>query len=114
MRIPPPPGMTCGRFLNNTVQSLDRHSKSALLFDMYSQQFTLCYYPVKSPRLRIRFYNFLRHQSVSGAPPPKKNPGSAPASSLLHQVKARYNSYEYYSFYKLATQNKFTSSKSAP
>ena len=34
-------------------------------------------------------------------------------SSLLHQVKARYNSYEYYSFYKPATQNKFTSSKSA-
>ena len=27
-------------------------------------------------------------------------------SSLLHQVKARYNSYEYSSFYKPATQNK--------
>ena len=39
---PPPPGMTCGRFLINTVQSLDRHTKSALWFDMYSQQFTLC------------------------------------------------------------------------
>ena len=39
----PPPGMTCGRFLINTVQSLDRHTKSALSFDMYSQQFTLCY-----------------------------------------------------------------------
>ena len=50
-----PPGMTCGRFLINTVQSLDRHSKSALSFDMYSQQFTLCYFPVKSPLLRIRF-----------------------------------------------------------
>ena len=24
------------------------------------------------------FKNFLRHQSVNGAPPPKKNPGSAP------------------------------------
>ena len=45
---------------------------------MYSQQFTLCYVLVKSPLLRIRFYNFLRHQSVSGAPPPKKSPGSAP------------------------------------
>ena len=28
-------------------------------------------------------------------------------SSLLHQVKARYNSYEYSSFYKPTTQNKF-------
>ena len=28
-------------------------------------------------------------------------------SSLLHQVKARYNSYEYSSFYKPVTQNKF-------
>ena len=52
---PPPPGMTCGRFLINTVQSLDRHTKSALSFDMYSQQFTLCYVLVKSPLLRIRF-----------------------------------------------------------
>ena len=51
----PPPGMTCCRFLINTVQSLDRHTKSALSFDMYSQQFTLCYFPVKSPLLRIRF-----------------------------------------------------------
>ena len=52
---PPPPGMTCGRFLINTVQSLDRHTKSALSFDMYSQQFTLCYFLIKSPLLRIRF-----------------------------------------------------------
>ena len=44
---------------------------------MYSQQFTLCYFLVKSPLL-IRFKNFLRHRSVSGAPPPKKNPASAP------------------------------------
>ena len=51
----PPPGMTCGRFLINTVQSLDRHTKSALWFDMYSQQFTLCYFLIKSPLLRIRF-----------------------------------------------------------
>ena len=36
----PPPGMTWGRFLINTVQSLDGHTKSALSFDMYSQQFT--------------------------------------------------------------------------
>ena len=50
----PPPGMTCGRFLINTVQSLDRHTKSALPFDMYSQQFTLCYFLVKSLLLRIR------------------------------------------------------------
>ena len=52
---PPPPWMTCGRFLIYTVQPLDRHTKSALLFDMYSQQFTLCYALVKSPLLRIRF-----------------------------------------------------------
>ena len=51
----PPPRMTCGRFLINTVQSLDRHTKSAVSFDMYSQQFTLCYFLVKSPLLRIRF-----------------------------------------------------------
>ena len=51
----PPPGMTCGRFLINTVQSLDRHTKSALWFDMYSQQYTLCYFLVRSPLLRIRF-----------------------------------------------------------
>ena len=29
-------------------------------------------------------------------------------SSLLHQVKARYNYYEYSSFYKPTMQNKFT------
>ena len=36
-------------------------------------------------------------------------------SSLLHQVKARYNSYEYSSFYKPTMQNKFafTPSKNA-
>ena len=55
MRTPPPPGMTCGRFLINTLQSLHSHTKSALSFDMYSQQFTLCYALVKSPLLRIRF-----------------------------------------------------------
>ena len=52
---------------------------------MYSQQFTLCYFLVKSPLL-IRFKNFLRHRSVSGAPPPKKNPGSAPGKTL-HNIK---------------------------
>ena len=78
----PPPGMTCG-FLINTVQVLHSHTKSAVSFDMYSQQFTLCYVPVKSPLLHIRFYNFLRHQPVTGAPPPKKNPGSAPVSNIL-------------------------------
>ena len=83
----PPPGMTCG-FLINTVQLLHSHTKSAVSFDMYSQQFTLCYFLVKSPLLRIRFYNFLRHQSVSGAPPPKKNPRSAPG--LVIQVVYRY------------------------
>ena len=77
----PPPGMIYGNFLINTVQSLHSHTKSALSFDIYSQQFTLCYFPVKSPLLRIRFKNFLRHQSVSGAPPPKKNPGPAPVRS---------------------------------
>ena len=51
----PPPRMTCGRFLINTVQSLDRHTKSALSFDMYSQQFTLCYFLVKSPLLQFVF-----------------------------------------------------------
>ena len=51
VRTPPPPGMTCGRFLINTVQSLDRHTKSAPSFDMYSQQFTLYYFLVKSPLL---------------------------------------------------------------
>ena len=50
-----PPRMTCGRFLINTVQSLDRHTKSAVSFDIYSQQFTLCYFLVKSPLRRIRF-----------------------------------------------------------
>ena len=36
-------------------------------------------------------------------------------SSLLHQVKARYNYYEYSSFYEPTTQNKFafTPSKNA-
>ena len=49
-----PPGMACG-FLINTVQSLHSHTKSAVSFDMYSQKFTLCYFLVKSPLLRIRF-----------------------------------------------------------
>ena len=31
-----------------------------------------------SSSIRIRFQNFLRHRLVSGAPRPKKNPGSAP------------------------------------
>ena len=44
-----PPGMTCGRFLINTVQSLHSHTKSALPFDMYSQQFTLCYFLAEKP-----------------------------------------------------------------
>ena len=36
------PEMTCG-FLINTVQSLYSYTKSAVSFDMYSQQFTyLC------------------------------------------------------------------------
>ena len=50
-----PPRMTCGRFLINSVQSLDRHTKSAVSFDIYSQQLTLCYFLVKSPLRRIRF-----------------------------------------------------------
>ena len=53
VRTPPPP-MTYG-FLINTVQSLHSHTKSAVSFDMYSQRFTLCYFLVKSPLLRIRF-----------------------------------------------------------
>ena len=50
---------------------------------MYSQQFKLCHCLVKSLLLRI----CLRHQLVipflSGAPPPKKNPVSAPVLFLL-------------------------------
>ena len=53
MCTPPPLGMTCG-FLINTAQSLYSHTKSALSFVMSSQQFTLCYFLVKSPLLRIR------------------------------------------------------------
>ena len=58
------------------------YTKSAVSFDMYSQQFTLSYCLAKSLLLRIRFYNLfyvtsqLRHSLVSGAPPRKKNPGS--------------------------------------
>ena len=49
-----PPQMICG-FLINTVQSLHSHTKSAVSLNMYSQQFTLCYFLVKSPLFRIRF-----------------------------------------------------------
>ena len=52
------------------------------MYDMYSQEFTLCYWLVKSV-LHIPFKVCLRHQSVTlflcGAPTPKTNPGSAPA-----------------------------------
>ena len=58
---------------------------------MYSQQFTLCYFLVKSPLFRIHFYNFLRHQSVSGAPPPKKNPGSASDHGQKRIIKELIN-----------------------
>ena len=54
VRTPLPSPMTYG-FLINTVQSLHSHTKSAVSFDMYSQQFTLCYFLVKSHLLRIRF-----------------------------------------------------------
>ena len=42
-------------FLIITVQSLYSYTKSAVTLDMYYQQFTLCYYLVKSLLLRIRF-----------------------------------------------------------
>ena len=35
------------------------------------------------------FKNFLRHQSVNGAPPPKKNPGSAPVAILTAVIPFR-------------------------
>ena len=47
------PEMTCG-FLINTVQSLHSYTKSAVSFDMYSQQFTYLSL-VKSLLLRIAF-----------------------------------------------------------
>ena len=39
----------------NAVKNGSLALKSAVLFDMYSQLFTLCYCLVKSLRLRIRF-----------------------------------------------------------
>ena len=46
---------------------------------------------------------------------PRSISQSRKTSSLLHQVKARYDSYEYSSFYKPTMQNKFafTPSKNA-
>ena len=38
-------------------------------------------FPSQKPSSSYSLLNFLRHQSVSGAPPPKKNPGSAPEPS---------------------------------
>ena len=38
---------------------------------------------------------------------PRSISQSRKTSSLLHQVKARYDSYEYSSFYKPTMQNKF-------
>ena len=38
---------------------------------------------------------------------PRSISRSRKTSSLLHQVKARYDSYEYSSFYKPTMQNKF-------
>ena len=35
-------------------------------------------FPSQKPSSSDSLLNFLRHQSVSGAHPPKKNPGSAP------------------------------------
>ena len=35
-------------------------------------------FPTQKPSSSSSLLKFLRHQSVSGAPPPKKNPGSAP------------------------------------
>ena len=55
---------------------------------MYSQQYTLCYCLVKSLLRTCAFKICWRHQSVtlflSGAPPPKKNPWSAPAIFTLY------------------------------
>ena len=50
------------------------------MYDMYSQQLTLCYCIVKAFFFRFANKNCLRHQSVTpflnGAAPPKKNLGS--------------------------------------
>ena len=62
------PEMTCG-FLINTVQSLYSYTKSAVSFDMYSQQFTyLC--PVKSLLKICLRYQLSVVSSLSHAPLP--------------------------------------------
>ena len=83
--VPPHPEMTCC-FLIQLIYSAKNYT---VLFDMYSQQFTLYYCLVKSflfvftfiiPVIIICFC----HQSVTlfltVAPPSKKNPGSAPVT----------------------------------
>ena len=37
-------------------------------------------FPTQKPSSSSSLLKFLRHQSVSGAPPPKKNPASAPVT----------------------------------
>ena len=78
----PPPSRDKLRLSNTTGILQDMAGD---MYDLYSQQFTLCYWLVKSLLLRIRFYNLFTSavsyeiSLVSGAPPPKKNHGSAPA-----------------------------------
>ena len=43
-------------------------------------------FPSQKPSSSSSLLKLLRHQSVSGAPPPKKNPGSAPGNVLKHDT----------------------------
>ena len=75
---PPPPPTNDLQFSNITgiLQIYIVH----YMYDMYSQQLTLCYCIVKAFFFRFANKNCLRHQSVTpflnGAAPPKKNLGS--------------------------------------
>ena len=76
--LPPPPSTNDLLFSNITgiLQIYIVH----YMYDMYSQQLTLCYCIVKAFFFRFANKNCLRHQSVmpflNGAAPPKKNLGS--------------------------------------
>ena len=76
-------GDEVGEFTLNAVKMVVCLN-SVVSFDMYSQQFTLCYCPAKAFFLVFTFKICLRHQSVtpflSDATSPLKNPWSAPAS----------------------------------
>ena len=76
-------GDEVGEFTLNAVKMVVCLN-SVVSFDMYSQQFTLCYCPAKAFFLVFTFKICLRHQSVtpflSYATSPLKNPWSAPPS----------------------------------